>query len=85
MQEPLPDGIVYTETVVHTAPERYASEAPYQIGIVEIPGHGRVTARINGPAAFRGDARIGDRVLFSGWRDGVPHFITAENRTPQPT
>jgi len=76
--EPLPDGFVYTETVVHTPPERYVSEAPYQIGIVDIPGRGRVTARIlgNAPTAR---ARIGDRVVFSEWRDGVPYFATTKN------
>jgi uncharacterized OB-fold protein len=80
MQQPLADGVIYTETVVHTPPERYASEAPYQIAIVEIPGDGRITARITG-ASFPERAKIGDRVLFSQWRDGVPYFITAENRT----
>jgi uncharacterized OB-fold protein len=74
--EPLPDGIVYTETVVHSAPERYLGEAPYQIGIVEIPGLGRVTARILAQLPDA-PAKIGDRVVFTRWRDGVPYFTPA--------
>ena len=29
-------GTVYTETVVHSAPEAYVSEAPYQIAIIAL-------------------------------------------------
>ena len=27
-------GVVYTETVVHLAPERFAADVPYQVAIV---------------------------------------------------
>ena len=37
-------GIVYTETLIHSAPEAFVSEAPYQLIIVTLdgrrPGHG---------------------------------------------
>jgi len=42
------NGIVYTETVVHSAPEAYVKEAPYQIAIVTLEEGGRVTGRIRG-------------------------------------
>jgi uncharacterized OB-fold protein len=76
-REALTYGIVYTETVVHTPPERYVTDAPYQIGIVEVPGHGRLTARIIA-GALGERARIGDRVWFSEWRDEVPYFSLTE-------
>ena len=63
-------GIIYTETIVHAAPERFAAEAPYQVAIVELEGGGRVTARITGDRVA-----IGDKVVEaedSG--DGVPRF-----------
>jgi uncharacterized OB-fold protein len=62
-------GIVYTETVVHSAPERFASEAPYQVAIVEIENGERITARIEGERVS-----IDDRVVETEGRDGVPRF-----------
>jgi uncharacterized OB-fold protein len=54
-------GTVYTETVVHSAPEAFAAEAPYQVAIVELDSGGRITARILGERV-----RIGDRVETAG-------------------
>jgi uncharacterized OB-fold protein len=73
MNSHLPDGFVYTETVVHTPPERYISEAPYQIAIVDIEAIGRKTVRI---VAERGDRQvsIGEHVTFEGYHDGVPCY-----------
>jgi uncharacterized OB-fold protein len=73
MNTSLPDALVYTETVVHTPPEKYVSEAPYQIAIVDIERIGRKTVRI---LAERGNQRvsIGERVTFAGYRDGVPCY-----------
>jgi uncharacterized OB-fold protein len=68
-------GVVYTETVVHSAPERYAAEAPYQIAIVTLEGGGRVTARIVGERVA-----IGDRVIEEDRGDGVPCFRKLESR-----
>lgn len=62
-------GVVYTETVVHAAPEQFASEAPYQLAIVELDEGGRVTARIAGDRVA-----IGDRVELDGERGGVMYF-----------
>ncbi len=50
-------AIVYTETVIHSAPERFAAEAPYQIAIVEFEDHSREMVRISGARVA-----IGDRV-----------------------
>lgn len=62
-------GTVYTETIVRAAPERFASEAPYQVIIVSLDGGGRVTARVQGE-----NVAIGDRVLEAEPRAGVPWF-----------
>ncbi len=50
-------GIVYTETVIHSAPERFAADAPYQIAIVEFEDQSREMVRISGQRVA-----IGDRV-----------------------
>jgi uncharacterized OB-fold protein len=62
-------GTVYTETVVHLAPERLAAEAPYQVAIIELEGGGRVTARVRGERVG-----IGDKVSEAVVEDGV-HFF----------
>lgn len=62
-------GTVYTETVIYSAPEAFASEAPYQTAIVTLDSGGRVTARISGERV-----QIGDRVTEVEPRDGVPFF-----------
>ncbi len=41
-------GVVYTETVVHAAPEQFAADAPYQLAIVTLEDGGRLTVRIAG-------------------------------------
>jgi uncharacterized OB-fold protein len=65
-------GIVYTETVVHAAPEQFAADAPYQLAIVSLAEGGRVTARIEGARVA-----IGDRVNFIEDRGGIPFFAKA--------
>jgi uncharacterized OB-fold protein len=62
-------GVVYTETVVHLAPERFAVDAPYQIAIVQLDGGGRITARINGERIA-----INDHVVETATRDGISFF-----------
>ncbi len=62
-------GTIYTETVVHSAPEAYVNEAPYQIAIVVQADGTRITARIEGARA-----KIGDPVELSGVRQGVHYF-----------
>ena len=65
-------GIVYTETVIYSAPEAFAKEAPYQTAIVTLHEGGRVTGRILGDRAA-----IDDRVVEVETRHGVPYFQKA--------
>jgi uncharacterized OB-fold protein len=67
------DGVVYTETIVHAAPEQYAADAPYQLAIIELDGGGRVTARVLGNAPEE-RAHIGQRVEFVEERGGVAYY-----------
>ena len=60
---------VYTETVVHSAPEAYVNEAPYQIAIVIRDDGSRVTGRILGARVS-----IDDDVELVDTRNGVPYF-----------
>lgn len=62
-------GIVYTETVVHAAPEQFVADVPYQIAIVTLADGKRRTVRIEGNRAT-----IGDKVAFAEERDGIPYF-----------
>ena len=63
------DGIVYTETIVHSATPQFAADAPYQLAIIEVDSGRRLTARISGERAD-----IGDRVAFVEERDGVAYY-----------
>jgi uncharacterized OB-fold protein len=65
-------GIVYTETVIYSAPEAFAKEAPYQTAIVTLSDGGRVTGRILGDRVA-----IDDRVVEVETRNGVPYFQKA--------
>jgi uncharacterized OB-fold protein len=62
-------GVVYTETVVYSAPEAFVNDAPYQIAIIALDAGGRITARIEADRVS-----IGDRVRFSEYRNGIPFF-----------
>ncbi|HKD08622.1 MAG TPA: OB-fold domain-containing protein [Bryobacteraceae bacterium] len=48
-------GSIYTETVVHLAPERFAADVPYQVAIIDLDQGGRITARIEGERVLIGD------------------------------
>ena len=65
-------GLVYTETVVHAAPEQFVADAPYQLAIVSLNAGGRLTGRIAGERA-----QIGDAVEFTELRNGIPFFTRA--------
>ncbi len=65
----LGSGVIYTETVVHSPPEQFVDDAPYQIAIVRLDSGGRVTARIAGA-----HVAIGDRVDFLEHRNQIPFF-----------
>ncbi len=41
-------GRLVTFTVIRVAPARYAAEAPYAVGVIELPEGARLTARIEG-------------------------------------
>ena len=65
-------GIIYTETLIHAAPEQFVKDAPYQLVIVTLDGGKRLTARIAGDRV-----QIGDKVVEAESRDGVPFFKKA--------
>ena len=62
-------GVVYTETVVHLAPERFAADVPYQVIIARLDNGTSVTARVDGPRVA-----IDDRVVEVESRNGIPYF-----------
>ena len=62
-------GVVYTETVVHAAPEQFVADAPYQLAIVTLDEGGRLTGRVLGERV-----QIGDAVVLAEERSGVPFF-----------
>ena len=62
-------GIVYTETVIHSAAPAFTSDVPFQTAIVTLDDGGRVTGRITGDRVS-----IGDRVTEVETREGVPFF-----------
>jgi uncharacterized OB-fold protein len=62
-------GTVYTETVVHAAPEQFLADAPYQLAIVSLEVGGRLTVRVAGPRV-----QIGDAVEFAEDRNGIAFF-----------
>lgn len=62
-------GIVYTETIVWSAPEQFVQDAPYQLVIVELERGERLTGRITGEKVA-----IGDTVDFAEFRGGIPFF-----------
>lgn len=68
-----PNGVVYTETIVHSPPEQYAADAPYQLAIIDTDDGARVTVRILGKHPHE-RARIGDRVSFVEDRNGVAYY-----------
>ncbi len=67
------DGMVYTETIVHSPPEQYAADAPYQLAIIDLDSGGRLTVRVLGKSAEE-RAHIGDRVAFVEEKNGVAYY-----------
>jgi uncharacterized OB-fold protein len=68
-------GTVYTETVVHLAPEAFAQDVPYQVAIVTLEDGSRVTGRVAGDRVS-----IGDLVERVAMRDEVPFFQKAASQ-----
>ncbi len=75
------DGVVYTETIVHSPPEQFTADAPYQLAIIDLDSGGRVTIRILGKEPHE-RARIGDRVTFVEERNGVAYYRKADVVNP---
>jgi uncharacterized OB-fold protein len=67
------DGVVYTETIVHSPPEHYAADAPYQLAIIDLHAGGRLTARVLGKSPEE-RVQIGDRVAFVEEKNGVSYY-----------
>ena len=65
-------GTIYTETMIHAAPEQFVKDAPYQLVLVTLEGGKRLTARIEGERVA-----IGDKVVEAESRDGIPFFRKA--------
>ena len=65
-------GTIYTDTIVHLAPERFQADVPYQVVIVTLDTGGRITARIEG-----GNVVIDDKVIEVESREGIPFFKKA--------
>ena len=70
------NGVVYTETIVHSPPEQYASDAPYQLAIIDLQAGGRLTVRVLGKTPEE-RAHIGDRVMFLEEKNGVSYYRKA--------
>ena len=66
-------GVIYTETVVYSAPPAFEKDVPYQVAIVTLENGERVTGRIEGARVS-----IDDRVVLADTRDGVPFFRKTE-------
>jgi uncharacterized OB-fold protein len=62
-------GSVYTETLIHSAPEAFVNEAPYQLIIVTLDNGTRITGRVAGERVA-----IDDAVVLADERNGVPYF-----------
>ena len=76
-------GVVYTETVVHSAPPRYTTDVPYQLAIIDTPDGRRHTVRIVTSAANEW-AKIGDAVELMEERDGVSFFRLSKGQPLAP-
>jgi len=74
-------GIVYTETVIYSAPEAFTKDVPYQTAIVSLDGGGRVTGRVVGDRVAIDDrvteVAVGEASEASSQTLGVPFFRKA--------
>lgn len=66
-------GRVYTETIVHSPPEQFAADAPYQLAIIDLDTGGRMTVRVLGKEQ-KDRVVVGDSVVFVEEKDGVPYY-----------
>jgi uncharacterized OB-fold protein len=71
--ERLRTGVVYTETIVHLAPARFAADVPYQVIIAKLDDGSSVTGRVNEEFVS-----IDDPVVEVETLDGVPYFVRSK-------
>lgn len=57
------EGKVITNTKIFVAPPEFATEAPYNVAMVELDNGMRIMCRVNG------DVAIGKKVVFSGVKE----------------
>lgn len=62
-------GVIYTETVIYSAPPAFVADVPYQLVIVTLEDGTRVTGRVVGQRVV-----IDDRVELQEMRDDIPFF-----------
>jgi uncharacterized OB-fold protein len=65
-------GTIYSETVVHIAPEAFQKDVPYQVAIVAFDNGSKLTVRIEGERV-----QIDDKVVETGEKEGVSFFRKA--------
>ena len=69
------NGKVYTETVIYSAPEAFAKDAPYQIAIVTLETGLRVTGRIHGATvAIDNEVTTDGATPGAAASPGIPYF-----------
>ena len=68
-----PSGRVYTEAIVHSPPEQFAADTPYQLAIIDLDTGRRMTVRVLGKEQ-EDRVRIGDQVVFVEDKDGVAYY-----------
>lgn len=73
-----PRGALYSYTVVHVAPEIFAGEAPYAVGIVDLEGGLRIAMRVLGPPGSLNVEQAGS-VVSMRHPDG-PYFAFLTDR-----
>jgi uncharacterized OB-fold protein len=76
-QEPARGGVVYTETVVHLAPERFSADVPYQVIVVKLDDGSSVTARVEGERVAIDD-RVTELEPATTRHPGIPYFVRSE-------
>ncbi len=69
------EGRLYSFTIVRVPPEGFEGDAPYAIGIVELPGGARITGRLD-TGHFEG-LEIDGKVRLSREEKGVYFFTPA--------
>ena len=67
-------GTVYTETIVHLAPTRFAADAPYQVAIVTLESGERLTVRVAGERVAINDPVVEAESVQTESPEPIPFF-----------